>query len=118
LARELVTLYHTVEAAKSAEEEFDRLFAKKGRGNDWSEQLPEKMPEHVVQVEGEGIGILALLVRTELAASRSDARRLIEQGGVLVDGKRITDYNALVQISESAVLKVGKRRFARAKRQQ
>ncbi|MGB6122757.1 MAG: tyrosine--tRNA ligase [Bacteroidota bacterium] len=118
LARELVTLYHNVEAAKSAEEEFDRLFAKKGRGNDWSEQLPEKMPEHVVQVEGEGIGILALLVRTELAASRSDARRLIEQGGVLVDGKRITDYNALVQISESAVLKVGKRRFARAKRQQ
>jgi tyrosyl-tRNA synthetase len=117
LARELVTLYHNAEAAKDAEKEFDRLFAKKGRGAGWVEQLPEKIPEYDVEVGDEGIGILALLVRTGLAASRSEARRLVEQGGVLVDGKKISDYNALVQIVESAVLKVGKRRFARANRQ-
>jgi tyrosyl-tRNA synthetase len=118
LARELVTLYHSRKAAGAAEKEFDRLFAKKGRGADWLDQLPEKMPEYTLQIESKGIEILTLLVRTGLASSRSEARRLVEQGGVLIDGKKVSDYNALVQIAESAVLKVGKRRFARAKRQQ
>jgi len=118
LARELVTLYHSAEAAKNAEAEFDRLFAKKGQGADWSYQLPDTIPEYFVDVEADGIGILALLVRTGLAASRSDARRLVEQGGVFVDGERVSNYNAVLQIAESAVLKVGKRRFARARRKQ
>jgi tyrosyl-tRNA synthetase len=107
LARELVTLYHDAAAARAAEEEFDRIFVKK--------DLPDEIPEMEVRPENGAIGIIRLLTETGLAASNSDARRLIEQGGVSVDGKRIDSQQAIVELSSGVVLKVGKRKFVRVK---
>lgn len=116
LARELVTLYHSAEAAHTAETEFDRLFSPRDGGTDWFSRLPDTMPEHIVTVDPDGMDILTLLVRTDLASSKSEARRLVEQGGVVVDGNKIPDYDAIIEIRESVVVKVGKRKFARLTR--
>jgi tyrosyl-tRNA synthetase len=107
LARELVTLYNDASAALAAEEEFDRIFVKK--------DLPDDIPEVTVQLEGGSIGIIRLLTETGLAASNSDARRLIDQGGVSVDGKRIESQQGTVEVQQGVVLKVGKRKFIRVK---
>ena len=103
LARTIVALYHGEEAAKAAEEEFDRIFIKK--------DLPDEIPEVRLHVDGP-IGILRLLAETKMASSNSDARRLVEQGGVTVDGVKITDHAAQMDIGKGIVVKVGKRKFA------
>ncbi len=118
LARELVTLYHSAEAAHAAETEFDRLFSNKDSGADWFSRLPDTMPEHVVTTDPHGMDILTLLVRTDLASSKSEARRLVEQGGVVVDGNKISDYDAIIEIRENIVVKVGKRKFVRLTRKE
>jgi tyrosyl-tRNA synthetase len=103
LARILVGLYHTAELATKAEEEFDRIFVDK--------TLPDEVEEFRLKSENGGISISTLLVDTKLASSRSDARRLIEQGGVSIDGEKISDFNAPIPSRTEFVLKVGKRRF-------
>jgi tyrosyl-tRNA synthetase len=105
LARELVAAYHDAEAARLAEEEFDRVFVKK--------DLPDEIPERRIRLEGPTIGILALLTRTGLAASNGEARRLVEQGGVTVDGERVAGYQAEVPLGAVTLVKVGKRKFLR-----
>ncbi len=105
LARELVALYHSREAARLAEEEFDRIFVKK--------DLPDDVPERTVSAEGGTIGIIKLLTEAGLVSSNSEARRMVDQGAVSVNGIKIDDPNALVHLERSAVVKVGKRRFAR-----
>jgi tyrosyl-tRNA synthetase len=106
LARELVTLYHGAGAAQAAEEEFDRVFVRK--------DLPDEIPEARLKTDGAPIGILRLLTETGLASSNSDARRLIEQGGVSVDGQRITEQTAQIDLGRGVIIKVGKRKFVRA----
>jgi tyrosyl-tRNA synthetase len=108
LARTLVALYHTDEAARLAEEEFDRIFVKR--------DLPDEVPEFVLPPGVSNIGIVRLLTETRLVASNGEARRMIEQGGVTVDGQKIADYSAEIQIAESIIVKVGKRRFLKVKR--
>jgi tyrosyl-tRNA synthetase len=105
LARELVALYHSREAAKLAEEEFDRIFVKK--------DLPDEVPERAVSAEGGTIGIIKLLTEAGLVSSNSEARRMVDQGAVSVDGNKVVDPNALINLERSAIVKVGKRRFAR-----
>jgi tyrosyl-tRNA synthetase len=105
LARELVTLYHSHEAARDAEEDFDRVFVRKA--------LPEEIPEVALSLADGKIGILRLLTETSLASSNSDARRLVEQGGVSIDGQRVADQNAVIGLEKSIVVKVGKRKFLR-----
>jgi len=107
LAREVVTLYHDAAAAQAAEEEFDRIFVRK--------DLPDEIPEVSVRPDDGFIGIVRLLTETGLATSNSDARRLIEQGGVSVDGKRVDDQQAVIDLRRGVVLKVGKRKFVRVK---
>ncbi len=114
LAREIVTLYHGQEAALAAEREFDRRFVKRDR--DWTDQLPDAIPEVTVNTKTGGMEILTLLVETKLASSRSDARRLVEQGGVVVDGQTILDRNMVIQLDKPIVMKVGKLRFVRVTR--
>lgn len=104
LARELVALYHSAEAAAAAEEEFDRIFVRK--------DLPEEIPEARIAVASPA-GILQILTDTGMASSKGEARRLIEQGGVSVDGRRITDQSAVIDISQGVIVKVGKRKFVR-----
>lgn len=105
LARTLVTLYHSPEAAREAEEEFDRVFVRR--------DLPEEIPEVTITLADRKIGILRLLTDTSLASSNSDARRLIEQGGVSIDGQRVADQNAVIGLEKSIIVKVGKRKFLR-----
>ena len=108
LARTLVALYHDEDAARAAEEEFDRIFVKK--------DLPDEVPEYSIKVDNGSVAIMRLLTETKLVASNGEARRMIEQGGVTVDGQRISDFNAEVRIAESVIVKVGKRRFLKIKR--
>lgn len=108
LARELVTLYHSPTAAQAAEEEFDRVFVKK--------DLPDEIPEISLAVSDGKISIIRLLTETHLASSNSDARRLIEQGGVSVDGTKISEQNKDIPLDKEIVVKVGKRKFARVRK--
>jgi len=103
LARKLVSMYHSEEAAQEAEREFDNIFVKKG--------LPDEVPEFVLDSTVNEIDILELIVMVGFAPSKSEARRLIVQGGVTIDGEKISDFKALVKLNGSQILKVGKRNF-------
>jgi tyrosyl-tRNA synthetase len=105
LGRELVELLHGAEAADAAADAFDRQF----RGG----ELPEDIPEH--RWPGEGALPLANLLRElGLASSGGEARRLVEQGGVRVDGEVASEAMGMVEPPEGELLiQVGKRRFAR-----
>ncbi|HLX10074.1 MAG TPA: tyrosine--tRNA ligase [Thermoanaerobaculia bacterium] len=103
LARLLVAAYHGEEAARQAEAEFEKVFSAGG--------LPEDLPEH--RLEGART-LLKALAETGLAASNGEARRLVEQGAVAIDGARAPDpFRQLPPRAEPYLFKVGKRRFAR-----
>ncbi len=103
LARKLVAMYHSVEEAEKAEREFDEIFVKKG--------LPDDIPDFVLGDENKKIEILDLLVLTNLAPSKGEARRLVTQGGVSINGEKITDLKTILDIKSGEILKVGKRNF-------
>jgi len=105
LARALVTQYHNEEAAQAAEDEFDRIFVKK--------DLPDEIPEVSINLENGRISIIRLLTETKMVGSKNEARRMIEQGGVSINGEKISNLNAMIGIEKSIVVKVGKRKFLR-----
>ncbi|MBI3922626.1 MAG: tyrosine--tRNA ligase [Armatimonadetes bacterium] len=108
LATEIVTLYHDSSAAAAAAAEFERVFA--------SHELPEEMESIALSpsdLTGGQLGIIDLLRRSGFAPSNNEARRLIEQGGVSLDGERVGDVSAQIDIVDGSVLKVGKRKFGR-----
>jgi tyrosyl-tRNA synthetase len=102
LAKMIVTDLHSAEAAERAESAFDSVYRQ--------HQLPEDMPE--VQI-ADGAGLLAVLRASGVATSNREARRLVEQGGIRLDGERVTDPEAPVNISAPIVLQAGRRRFVR-----
>ncbi|MFO8059820.1 MAG: tyrosine--tRNA ligase [Bacillota bacterium] len=110
LAGTLVGMYCGDDEAARAGEEFDRVFARR--------QLPEDMEEVSVSdlLEDGSVWLVNLVRSAGFASSNSEARRLIEQGAVSLDGERIADSTANVAIVDGAVLRVGKRRFARLRR--
>ncbi len=103
LARKFVEMYHSAEAAKTAEEEFDKIFINKG--------IPDDIPE--LKIDSEKVDIIDLIMKAEFAPSRGEARRLIVQGGVSIDGNKIDDPKAVLNIKNGNVLKVGKRKFVK-----
>lgn len=106
LAREIVALYHSTKDAERAEENFVKIFQKK--------EAPEEVAE--IKIGSEKINILELLVKTNLAASKGEARRLVEQGGVKVGEQIINDINAVVEIpAEGVLVQKGKRHFVEVK---
>jgi len=105
LAVELVTRYHGRQAALEAAQEFARIFREKG--------LPEEIEEVTLRAGGAQLWIAKALVEAGLAAGTSEARRLITQGGVQVDGDKVTDANLELAAGKTYLLKVGKRRFKR-----
>lgn len=108
LAKELVSLYHDRAAADAAEAEFIRVF-RQGKAPD---DMPEvSLPDGYV-VDG-SISSIDLLSQLGLVSSNSEARRLIRQGAVRVDGVRVTDERSRVPVRHGTVVQVGKRRFAR-----
>jgi tyrosyl-tRNA synthetase len=111
LARALVTRYHGEEAAQAAADRFRRVFSEK--------QVPEEMPDVTVPdaaTAEASIGVLDLIVLAKFAKSKSEARRLVEQGGVSIDGNRVPDVGARVRVAGGEVLRVGKLQFARLRR--
>ena len=104
LARELVTLYHSREAAEQAEVAFDRLFAKK--------EVPEEVRDFAVTAR-ESLPLARLIVECGGATTNSEARRLIEGGGVQLAGEKIADPMLKIRVDRPILLKVGKRFFAR-----
>jgi tyrosyl-tRNA synthetase len=101
LGYELVKLYYNEEIAKSAIEEFDKIFIKK--------EIPDEIEEF--KLNENSIKIINLLMLTKLTDSKGNARRLIEQGGVSIDGEKIEDINYIVNFEKEFILKVGKRKF-------
>ncbi|MEK7786369.1 MAG: S4 domain-containing protein [Chloroflexota bacterium] len=102
LAWEVTSSFYGDVAADAAQEHFRTVFQKGG--------TPEEMP--VVKLEGSP-KLVELLVNSNLVKSKNEARRLIEQGGVKVDGQTVSDVNAL---AAEGVLQVGKRTFAKVTR--
>ena len=100
LAREIVTLYHGEEAAKLAEEEFNLIFKKK--------DIPDDIPEFKISGSTK---IIDILTQSKTCASGGEARRMIKQNAVSIDGNKITDI--FFEITDECVIKVGKRRFVK-----
>ncbi len=106
LAREIVALYHTVQDALDAEAAFDRVFK--------ARDVPEDVDEVPVVLE-DTVHLPALLAHLGLVSSNSEARRMIDQGAVRIDGAVVPSggYDHARQTVDGHVLQVGKRRFAR-----
>jgi tyrosyl-tRNA synthetase len=120
LARRIVSFYCNVSSAKAAEDEFERVFAKGKLPRDIpyfpvdvSESLGAKESVDMRVSKGDRVWIIKLLELTGLAKTRSEARRLIEQGAVKCDGKKISDVNLEISLAREHVLQVGKRKFRR-----
>jgi tyrosyl-tRNA synthetase len=103
LGREIVNIIHGKKLAASAEKDFDKVFRKK--------QLPSKIPE--TRIEKIDIDILELLVKTKLVSSRSEAKRLIMQKGVKIDGIIQKDWKKIIKIKKGEVIQIGKRKFVK-----
>jgi len=104
LAREIVGLYHGTKQAEAAEKEFVRVFQKKKR--------PSHIPE--MRIKKGIMGLVDIIVVPQLGiSSKAQARRLIEQGGVKIDGEVQKDPKAEVRLRSGAVIQIGKRRFAK-----
>ena len=111
LAREVAAIYHGAEAADAAGAEWRRIHSEK--------QVPTEMPDLSVPAEEVADGqasLLSLVLLAKFAPSKSEARRLIEQGGVTYDGAQIKEIQARVPVTaDGAVLKVGKKNYARVR---
>jgi len=105
LARTLVRMYHDAQAAQAAEQGFDQIFIDK--------KLPADMPEFILPHKS--CRLDDLLVETKTAASKGEARRLIQQGGVTIDNEKIEDPFKSISLDKEIILKVGKRKFAKVK---
>jgi tyrosyl-tRNA synthetase len=104
LARELVVRFHDADQARRAEEGFTQQFRQK--------EVPDDIP--VVKLSGtEPIWICRLLTEAGITASNGEARRLIQQGGVKLDGEKVVDADQEIFPRGELVLQGGKRRFAR-----
>jgi tyrosyl-tRNA synthetase len=103
LASELVTRFHGASAAQAAAARFQRVFA--------GHEVPDDVPSVTLPAEGDPPSIVELLHETGLASSRSEARRLVRQGGIRIDGRRVEDETAAVERRGERLLQVGRRRF-------
>lgn len=111
LGREIVAIYHSQEAAHHADEQFLRIFSERAMPVDAPER---EIPEHLIREDG-SVPLAALIAGLGFAASNSEARRLIQGGGVEIDGNRVDDPSAAKPVDElqGALLRVGKHKFAK-----
>ncbi len=110
LAKKIVEIFHSRDEAEKCAEEFDKVFAQK--------ELPDEIPEfqlNPADLKDGKIWIVKLLTLTGSAKTNSEARRLVQQGGVSVDKERITDENLELIPKNNSILQVGKRRFLKLK---
>lgn len=104
LALEIVRMYHGEEAAKSALENFETVFKNKG--------VPDDIPEHTVSAGT--YRVIDLIKEAGLEQSKSQIRRIIEQGGLKIDGEKKQDINTEISVSnDPVVIQLGKRKFVK-----
>jgi tyrosyl-tRNA synthetase len=103
-AQEIVTRFHSTQAAESALEDF----INRSKGG-----IPDEVPEVTLSIEGDSIGVAQLLKQANLLASTSEAFRAIEQGGIKLDGEKVVDKALVLNKGATLVAQVGKRKFAR-----
>ena len=108
LAREIVTIYHSAEAAEKAQQEFEQVFSARELP---SEIQPIRVPESAFK-DGK-IWIIRLITIAGFASTNSDARRLVEQGAVTLDDEKITDVNAELPVKDGQILHVGKLKYGK-----
>ncbi|OGQ05291.1 MAG: tyrosine--tRNA ligase [Deltaproteobacteria bacterium RIFCSPLOWO2_01_44_7] len=106
LAKELVTRFYSEKEAAKAAEEFEKVFAKK--------EKPSDIEEKILKKKGE-IPLVEILVESGLTTSKSEARRLIQQGGVKLDETRVEDLDKKIEATGVRLLQVGKRKFLKVK---
>ncbi|PIE60744.1 MAG: tyrosine--tRNA ligase [Desulfobulbus propionicus] len=105
LAKELVTRFHSAEAADDAERNFEQVFARHA--------LPDDLEVLFLSAREREIWLPKLLLDAGLVKSTSDGRRMVKQNAVSVDGKKITDMETAIRTEGEVLLKVGKRRFCK-----
>ena len=106
-AKEIVARFHDKAAADAAEADFDSRF-RKG-------ETPDEMPEVTLHAGAEGLQIAQVLKQANLVPSTTEAQRMIEQGGVKVDGAQVSDRALRLKPGALVVIQVGKRKFARVR---
>jgi tyrosyl-tRNA synthetase len=106
LCEEIVERFHNRKAADAARETFIARF----RGG----AMPEDIAEKTLDSDGEGIGIAAALTQCGLTSSNSEAFRMLKQGGVKIDGEKISDRSLVLEAGFNGILQVGKRKFCKA----
>ena len=105
LGRAIVAQFHSPADADAAQQAFERQFQRK--------EIPEDIPEHAIDGP---TNVVDLMVAAGLAGSKSEARRLIDGGGVRVDGEKVEGYDLTLDPASPVVVQVGRRKFARVRR--
>ena len=109
LAFEIVKMYHSEKEAQKAQEEFEQVFQKR-------EMPKENIPIYKINdEEAKNFNPVKALIGSATVATSSEAKRLINQGGVDIDGLRINDYTSPIEIKDNSIIKVGKRKFLKIK---
>ncbi len=108
VARRIVATYHGDEAGTAAFEEFERVFVRK--------DLPDEISSMAIDAPLEGINVVDLVHAVGFAASKSEARRLVQGGGVQIDGAKVGSIGDVIDLSSERVLRVGKLKFLRVVR--
>lgn len=105
LAEEMVARFYSPEEAKKAGEEFENIFKNKN--------LPQDIPQIKLSSSQSTLGLLNLIKQAGLSGSNSEARRLVEQGGVQLNQEKVTDPQMEIKAEGEYLIQVGKRRFAK-----
>jgi tyrosyl-tRNA synthetase len=104
LAEEIISFYHDTDAAGNARKEFEQVFSNR--------ELPSDIPEYTLQDKTAGdLDVISLICDAGLVPSKSEARRMIQQGGVSIDNAKISSFSIPMPEQEQFVVKVGKRKF-------
>jgi tyrosyl-tRNA synthetase len=106
-AKEIVARFHGKTAADAAEADFESRFR--------HGETPDDMPEVTLQAGADGVPIMQVLKQAGLAPSTNEAQRAIEQGGVKIDGEKVSDRALRLKAGASVVIQFGKRKFARVR---
>ena len=106
LCEEIIERFHDAGAAVTARESFIAQFQQG--------QMPEDIPEITLETGGDGIGFAAALKQCGLVSSNSEAFRMIQQGGVRIDGEKVSDRSLKLEAGFEGILQVGKRKFCKA----
>ena len=105
LAEEIITRFHDAAAADAARQDFVNRFAKGA--------MPDEMPEKILTLEHDNIGVAAMLKQAGLTSSTSESFRMIQQGAVKIDGEKVSERGLELTRGSVFVAQVGKRKFAR-----